>query len=87
MTTQASKNLRPGALTESARHLLGYYHKPGGYMPGGFTTKLIELFEKADPINRAKLAAVYPEISHVAALLERGHEDEVRAIAEGRAGA
>lgn len=45
---------------QSCRHLLGYYGLPGGWPPGGFTSALIGVWEKADLSNRARLSLAFP---------------------------
>lgn len=49
--------------TEAAESLLGYYRLPGGVTPGGFATLLITCFEKADPMNKARLLVAFPEFT------------------------
>lgn len=69
----------------AARHVLGYYNLPGGYQPGGFTAGLISLWEKADPVNRAKLCMAFPEMGYVIEQFQKeGGEEIVRQIAERR---
>lgn len=46
---------------EAAQHVLGYYNAPGFPRAGSFTNGLIELIGRADPSNRARLLASFPE--------------------------
>lgn len=64
-----------------ARDLLGYLNKPGGTVPGGFTTKLFELWAKADINNKMKIAHTWPHIGVVLAANDQGGEASVRHIA------
>ncbi len=45
-----------------ARMHVKYIYGDGGWKPGSFTTNLIQAVMVADPINRAILRTVYPEI-------------------------
>lgn len=45
---------------ETARHVLWVFGREGGYRPGSFTQRLIELLAHADNINLAKLAQAFP---------------------------
>lgn len=72
-------------LQQEARHVLGYYHKPGGYMPGSFTSSLIRCWELADNYNQAKLNSQWPELGTVIYLMRSGNDEGLLAIAEGKA--
>lgn len=72
-------------LMQEARHVLGYYGKPGGYMPGSFTMSLIRCWELADNLNQAKLRSQWPELGDVIYLIRSGQDEAVQAIAEGNA--
>lgn len=73
------------AFKGAARHLLGYYHKPGGYLPGAFTLALIRCWELADNDNKAKLYSQWPELGEAIMLMRSGQDEGVLAVAEGRA--
>jgi len=45
---------------DTARHVLWMFGTEGGYRPGTFTQKLLELLAYADPENTAKLAVAFP---------------------------
>ena len=49
---------------EAARHLLGHYNYAGGWKAGSFTTKLIELLERADQSNKERLFMGFPEMRY-----------------------
>jgi hypothetical protein len=72
-------------LKQSARHLLGYYNKPGGYLPGAFTLAQIRCWELADNSNQARLMSVWPELGEVIYLMRSGQHESVLNVAEGRA--
>lgn len=83
MMTNPSYPLLDGeALAQAARHLLGFYGKPGGYQPGTFTTLLIRAWEHADSSNNYKLSIIYPEMGVIVNLMKRGDEASVLSIAE-----
>jgi hypothetical protein len=46
-----------------ATDLLGYLGKSGGTVPGGFTTKVFELWAAADMDNKAAIAGAWPFIA------------------------
>lgn len=71
------------ALQEACRHVLGHHHLEGGYLPGGFTAQLIDLWAKADMVNRYKLGSAFPEMAYAIDLFQNGQEDALRAVAEG----
>lgn len=73
------------ALKEAARHLLGYYNKPGGYLPGAFTMSLIRCWELADTTNQGKLMSQWPELGEAIYLIRSGQTEGLLNIAEGRA--
>lgn len=72
-------------LRQEARHILGYYGKPGGYMPGSFTGSLIRCWELADNSNQVKLRSQWPELADVIYLMRSGQHESLLAIAEGKA--
>lgn len=45
---------------ETARHVLWTFGREGGYRPGSFTQRLIELLAHADNVNMARLAQAFP---------------------------
>lgn len=45
---------------QTARHVLWTFACAGGYQPGSFTQKLLELLASADPANTAKLGLAFP---------------------------
>lgn len=50
------------AEAEAARHVLWSQGEEGGYRPGSFTEKLIELWGRADLLNQFRLSTAFPEI-------------------------
>lgn len=76
--------LDPATLQQEARHVLGYYGKPGGYMPGSFTSALIRCWELADSTNRDKLADKWPELDTAIFFKRTGNYEGLLALAEGR---
>ena len=52
---------------ETAAHVLFHYGRDGGYQAGSFTDQLITTIDMADPGNRDKLAAGFPD--YVAAVV------------------
>ena len=52
---------------ETAAHVLFHYGRDGGYQAGTFTEQLITTIDMADPGNRDKLAAGFPD--YVAAVV------------------
>ncbi|MER7517841.1 hypothetical protein [Streptomyces sp. NPDC126499] len=52
---------------ETAAHVLFHYGREGGYQPGSFTEQLITTIDMADPGNRDRLAAGFPD--YVAAVV------------------
>lgn len=90
-TTPAASEAEPEpekpseALQAACRHVLGHHHLEGGYPPGGFTAQLIDLWAKADMVNRYKLGMAFPEMAYAIDLLQNGQEDALRAVADGKA--
>jgi hypothetical protein len=76
--------LDPATLKETARNILGYYGKPGGYMPGSFTCALIRCWELADRSNQDKLASQWPELAASIYFIRTGQDEGLLALAEGR---
>ena len=64
-----------------ARDLLGYLNKPGGTVPGGFTTKVFELWAAADMFNKAVIAQAWPFIAVALDANDKGGEAAVRDVA------
>jgi hypothetical protein len=64
-----------------ATDLLGYLNKPGGTVPGGFTTKLFELWAAADMDNKFKITEKWPFIAVALWANDRGGEAAVRDVA------
>jgi hypothetical protein len=64
-----------------ATDLLGYLNKPGGTAPGGFTTKVFELWAAADMDNKFKIAETWPFIAVALHANDRGGEAAVRGVA------
>lgn len=57
---------------EAAQHVLNRIGA-GGYQGGSFTEKLLDLFERADPDNTARLKAAFPELGE--AIYQVRHAD------------
>ncbi|HEY6116120.1 MAG TPA: hypothetical protein VI172_09200 [Candidatus Dormibacteraeota bacterium] len=71
---------------ETARHVLWTFACDGGYQPGSFTQKLLELLAAADVVNTARLATAFPAEAE-AVRMAKGDRDgiaKLTAIAEGR---
>lgn len=64
-----------------ATDLLGYLDKPGGTVPGGFTTGVFELWPKADFVNKAIIASSWPAIGVVLRANDRDGEAALRDVA------
>lgn len=64
-----------------ATDLLGYLDKPGGTVPGGFTTGVFELWAKADIFNKATIAQAWPFIAVPLDAYDMGGVAAVRAVA------
>ncbi|MPY47074.1 hypothetical protein [Streptomyces acidicola] len=50
----------PTIPTETARHVLWTFGHRGGYQPGTYHQKLLDLLAYAPPVEVAKLAQIYP---------------------------
>ncbi|MFD6180115.1 hypothetical protein [Streptomyces goshikiensis] len=50
----------PTIPAETARHVIWTFGEQGGYRPGTFTMKLLELLAYADRDHTARLAIAYP---------------------------
>ncbi|MGM9380307.1 hypothetical protein [Streptomyces antibioticus] len=48
--------------TDTARHVLFHYGRPGGHQPCRFTQLLMQAIDAADVVNTARLAVAYPEL-------------------------
>jgi hypothetical protein len=46
---------------EIARHALWHFGQDGGAQPGSFTQHLMNAIAAADPANRARMRAAFPE--------------------------
>lgn len=64
-----------------ARDLLGYLNKPGGTVPGSFTTGVFELWAKADIFNKAIIARAWPFMAVALEANDKGGEAAVREVA------
>jgi hypothetical protein len=64
-----------------ATDLLGYLNRPGGTVPGGFTTKVFELWAAADMDNKFIIAGAWPFIAVALHANDRGGEAAVRDVA------
>jgi hypothetical protein len=51
---------QPTITAETAAHVIWTFGRDGGYRPGTYTQKLLELLAYADESNTAKLATIYP---------------------------
>lgn len=71
-------------LQDAALHVLGYYKMPGGHTPGGFTTSLIQTYERADPSNRVRLAFAFPAIVTALGYVQRNEVEALSKLASGR---
>lgn len=74
---------------ETARHVLWLFGHDGGYQPGTFTQKLIDLLAYAPPVQMAKLGLGYPvetEAVRLAKYDETGI-DQLKKIAAGEVAA
>lgn len=68
--------------SETARHVLWTFGHQGGYRPGTYHQKLLDLLAYAPPVELAKLAQVYPseaEAVRIAKYDEDGTEKLKRA--------
>ncbi|MCP3820118.1 hypothetical protein NLX86_19055 [Streptomyces sp. A3M-1-3] len=59
----------PTIPAETAAHVLFHFGR-GGYQAGSFTQHLIALIARADMVNKAKLAAVYPDYAAAVIAME-----------------
>jgi hypothetical protein len=64
-----------------ATDLLGHLNKPGGTVPGGFTSQLFDLWGKADMVNKAIIANGWPFIAVALRANDEGGEAAVRDVA------
>jgi hypothetical protein len=64
-----------------ATDLLGYLGKSGGTVPGGFTTKVFELWAKADLFNKEIIAHGWPFIAVALRANDDGGEAALRDVA------
>lgn len=73
------------AVTVDARtagHVLWQRGHLSGYEPGDFALRLIDLIRRADPANRSRLAAAYPEYAAAVDIAQQdGGIEQLRAIA------
>jgi hypothetical protein len=67
-----------GSFTEdqqdAAHWVLSYYGVPNHYPPGGFSGLIIQAYQKADPGNKAKLRASFPELAEAMDIVQRDPE-------------
>ena len=76
----------PTITPETANHVLWHFGR-GGYQPGSFTQKLLELICAADLDNKAKLAQIFPEYVHCVLAMEYDPDGvaQLQGIATGSA--
>lgn len=76
----------PTITAETARHVLWTFGHEGGYQPGTFTQKLLELLAYAPPVQTAKLALGYPEETEAVRLAKYDETgiDQLKKIATGQ---
>lgn len=76
----------PTIPADVAAHVLFHYGRDGGYQAGGFTDTLILAIDRADPANRDRLAAGFPD--YVAAVTAIQYDpagvERLQDIAAGR---
>lgn len=48
---------------ENTRYVLGYFGYKGGWQAGGFTSLIMQAYQKADPGNRARLRLGFPVLA------------------------
>lgn len=65
----------------AARDLLGHHNKPGGYVPGGFRSKLFDLWVSADRKHSIRLSAAFPEVAPAIEALSTGGFEALTALA------
>ncbi|MFJ7963192.1 hypothetical protein [Streptomyces sp. NPDC096324] len=75
--------------SETARHVLWMFGREGGYRPGSFTQRLLELLAHADNVNMAKLALSYPAEAEAVRMAQYDEDGVARlyAIASGEVAA
>lgn len=71
-------SIRPDIGEEVACHVLGLFGQ-GGYMPGSFTTHLLEALLRADMTNFRLLSVSYPEYA-AAMILVKQHPEGIRIL-------
>ncbi|MFD7996879.1 hypothetical protein [Streptomyces mexicanus] len=71
---------------ETARHVLWTFGHEGGYRPGNFTQKLLDLIAYAPPAQMAKLALGFPEEAEAVRLAKYDETgiDQLKDVAAGR---
>ena len=74
---------------ETARHVLWMFGHEGGYQPGTFSQKLLELLAYAPPVQMAKLALGYPVETEAVRLAKYDEDgiDKLKALAVGEVAA
>jgi hypothetical protein len=74
---------------ETARHVLWTFACAGGYQPGSFTQKLLELLAAADVVNLARLATAFPAEAEAVRMAKNDRDGIAKliTIATGRAAA
>jgi len=80
---------RPSIPAEVAAHVLFHYGHDGGYQAGTFTTNLITTIDSADPSNKARLAAGFPEYVAAVTAMQYSHTgaEYLQSIARGEVAA
>ncbi|MFD6551290.1 hypothetical protein [Streptomyces sp. NPDC058398] len=70
---------------ETARHVLWTFACAGGYQPGSFTLKLLELLASADPANTRRLATAFPAEAEAVRMAKNDQDGiaKLTAIASG----
>lgn len=48
---------------DAVRSVLFYFGHPSGWESGGFTTLIMQAYQKADPSNRARLRMAFPVLA------------------------
>lgn len=79
----------PTITPEIARHVLWTFGHDGGYQPGTFSQKLIDLLAYAPPVQMAKLALGYPAETEAVRLAKYDEDGiaKLKAIAVGEVAA
>jgi hypothetical protein len=74
---------------ETARHVLWTFACDGGYQPGSFTQKLLELLAAADVVNTARLATAFPTEAEAVRMAKNDRDGiaKLTAIATGQVAA